>query len=367
MRIWSGTPYVAVYPGETAVFPVELAASSIASVTVSLSIRDLPGNWTYSFKVDDRKVQSVHLEAGKTVTIQLEVDVSEDSPIGTYKFSLTAYGRGEHEGYYFPVSEDLPLKVEVLPIEPTKLKITTMFPEVGAPAGSSLKYPIRIVNEGRTSDTFALKAEMPENWTAAFKTGEGLEVYRVYLDPGEAVELTVEADPPPRVKVGLYSLLVIVESSTGRGVVALPLAARISGSYEIKILNVNFYTTVTAGQRTVFQLYLRNSGDSDLSNVKLISSGEVPDGFAVTVDPSVIASLEPNAESSFSVLIETETSVNAGSYYLSFKVQSDQTETSEFSLRVDVRQQASYLTVGAILVMATVIALILVFRRFGRR
>jgi uncharacterized membrane protein len=94
---------------------------------------------------------------------------------------------------------------------------------------------------------------------------------------------------------------------------------------------------------------------------------DIPEGFTVSIDPSEISSLEPNAETKFSIIIQTTANVNAGSYYLEFKVQSDQTETSNFSLRVDVTQQTSYLTLGIAVVIGAVIALIIIFRRFGRR
>lgn len=367
LSLWSETPHVIVYAGETAEFFIDLAASSIVSITVLLSIQDLPSNWFYNFTVEGREIRSVHLEAGKTLTVQLNVEAPEEASNGEYEFSVTASGEAEHEGYSFHISEKLALTVEIQSSEfQLTATITTAFPEIGAPAGSSLKYPIEITNEERTSDTFTLAVETPENWTAVFKS-EDEEIYRIYLDAGETTELTVELTPPSRVRVGTYSLKVTAESLNGRGSASLPLMARISGSYEIEIQNVNFYTSVTAGQETSFLLDLKNSGDSLLSDVKVVNVEDVPEGFTVSMEPNSISSLEPNEETSYSIIIVTDADVNAGSYYLEFKAQSDQTETSDFSVRVDVRQQASYLTAGIILVIVAVIAMVIIFRRFGRR
>jgi len=367
LGMWSQTPHVVVYAGETASFSIDLTASSIASVTVSLSVQGLPSDWIYSFMVENRQIRGVHLEAGKTVAIQLSVETPREASTKVYEFSVVASGQGEYEGWSFPISEELPLKVEIQSTESkSNPKITTAFPEIGAPAGSSLKYPIKVTSEEKTSDTFILTVETPENWTATFKS-EAEEVYKVYLDAGESVELTVEVAPSPRVKVGVYFLTVTVESMNGRGSASLSLTARISGSYGIKILNVNFYAEVTASQNTIYSLDLKNSGDNPLTKVKAVKVSDVPDGFTVSIEPSEIASLEPNQEATFSITIETKATVNAGSYYLEFKVQSDQTETSNFSLRVDVHQQASYLTAGIALVIVAVIALVIIFRKFGRR
>jgi len=371
LRMWSEAPNVVVNAGETADFTITLAASTLFSITVSFSIIDLPENWTYSFYLKDLQIQGVHLEAGKTATIQLTVDIPLNAVTGTYEFKVTASGNGLHDSYSFPVSANLPLTLEIQPPRAQAvLSLTTTSPEIIAHVSSSLSYPITITNKQKTGDIFVLAVSLPKDWTATFKimvSGKSQEVKRVYIEGNKALELTLEVTPLIEVDIGSYPIVVTVTSENRQIEASLSLRASILGSYDLAVTNENLFTNVFAGSEAEYELTIGNIGGSEVTNVRVELDGQAPTDFTVRVSPRALASLEPDQETTFTISIETEPDVSAGSYYIDFKFVSDQTEAQKFSLRVDVEQRAgSIVYIGLVPIIGAVV-FFFVYRRIRRR
>jgi len=371
LRMWSEAPNIVGNAGETADFTIALAASTLFSITVSLSITDLPENWIHSFYLKDLQIQGVHLEAGETATIQLTVDIPLGAVTGTYKFKVVASGNGLHDSYSFPVSADLPLTLEIRSPRPeAALSLTTTLPEIIVHVGESLTYPITVTNKRNVGDIFVLSVSLPKDWTSAFKStveGQSQEVNRVYIEGNKAQELILEVTPPIDVEIGKYPIIVSVTSENYQVTASLPLTASVLGSYDIEVTNENFFTDVIAGLKVDYELKLRNIGGSEVTNVKVKITGQVPSGFTVSVNPNAVASLTPNQETTFTFSIETKSDVSAGSYYIDFEVSSDRTEAQKFSLRVDVQHQVgTAVYIGLIPIVAAVV-LFFVYRRIRRR
>ena len=370
LRMWSEAPSLVVNPGETADFSIALEASTLFSITVSLSITGLPENWTYGFYLKDLQIQGVHLEAGKTANFQLTVDVPSDAVTGTYEFEVVASGKGLHDSYSFPVSADLPLTLEVQPPQAqAALSLSTTSPEIIVHVGSSLTYPITITNKRKTGDVFVLAVSLPRNWTAAFKTvvGESQEVKKVYIEGNKALELALEVTPPIEADIGSYPIVVTVGSENRQIGASLSLRASILGSYDVAVTNENLSTSVFAGGETEYELTIGNIGGSEVTNVKVELDGQAPTDFTVRASPLALSSLEPDQETTFTISIKTETDVSAGSYYVKFKLLSDQTEAQKFSLRVDVEQRVGTIVyIGFVPIVAAVI-FFFVYRRIRRK
>lgn len=371
LRMWSEAPSLVVNPGETADFSIALEASTLFSITVSVSIAGLPENWTHGFYLKDLQIQAVHLEAGKTATFQLTVDVPSDAVTGTYEFEVVASGKGLHNSYSFPVSAALPLTLEIQPPQAqAAFSLSTTSPEIIAHVGSSLTYPITITNKRKTGDIFVLAVSLPRNWTAAFKitvAGESQEVKKVYVEGNEALELTLEVTPPIEADIGSYPIVVTVGSESRQIDTSLSLRASILGSYDLAVTNENLSTSVFAGGETEYELRIGNIGGSEVTNVKVELDEQPPTDFTVRVTPRALASLEPDQEAKFTITVETESDVSAGSYYIDFKLLSDQTEAQKFSLRVDVEQRAgSIVYVGLVPIVAAVV-FFFVYRRIRKK
>jgi len=145
------------------------------------------------------------------------------------------------------------------------------------------------------------------------------------------------------------------------------LTLNILGLYEVKITNRNFYMSVTVGGEASYELTVENTGTQVVTNLGVATSGNAPSGFTVDIKPTAHSSLRPDEEAAFTIMVTTEPDVNAGNYYVDFEVQSDQTESSMFSLRIGVEQQMTWIYIGGGLVVVAVIVLFIVYRRFGRR
>jgi uncharacterized membrane protein len=74
-----------------------------------------------------------------------------------------------------------------------------------------------------------------------------------------------------------------------------------------------------------------------------------------------------DGETTFTISIQTQSDVNAGNYYIDFTVVSDQTQAKQFTLRVEVLQEMSWLIYASVLLILAIVGLFFIYRKFGRR
>ncbi len=161
-----------------------------------------------------------------------------------------------------------------------------------------------------------------------------------------------------------------VAGAVGLLVVALLLALPLKALAQTKtdltlILTPNASSIdVQAGKDSREVLEVRNTGAAFLTNVTL--SVEKPPGWAVSLDPSQIGSLQPDAATSVSVVIRPPSSVTKGEYWVSFTAVSDGLQRIA-SLQVRVQPASYWIWVVAGIAAVVVAVFVAVFMRTGRR
>jgi len=317
----------------------------------------LPNGWRLSLKTSSgEEVSEVLLDGGKSVDLTVSITTSPETLAGAYNITVKAYS--------LSVSDSITLSVYVQnPL--TDIRFEASPPYVDVYAGSNARFKLKVTNFGSSKELLNLSLEgLAQNLRGWFEDSSKQEITKVYVGAGEAKEFYAIVSVPKGVKVGPQNFSVQISSPDVSK--SLSLTLNVLGLYDVTVANQNFYTSLNVGGKGAYSLTIQNTGSQDITNLKVLT-GNVPDGFTVTVDPLLVYSLPVNGESTFTISIQTQSDVNAGNYYIDFTVVSDQTQAKQFTLRVEVLQEMSWLIYASVLLLLAVVGLFFIYRKFGRR
>ncbi|MEM3872169.1 MAG: NEW3 domain-containing protein [Nitrososphaeria archaeon] len=349
-------PGKSVSPGGSVNFKVSLKNIMDIAQRFSLSF-SLPSGWSGSLKTSSGEgVSEVLLEGGKAVDLTVSVTTSSEASPGTYNVTVKACSSS--------LSDSITLSVYVLkPV--TEIRFEASPPYVDVYAGSNARFKLSVANLGSSNELLNLSIEgLAQGLTGRFEDVSKQEITKVYVGAGESKEFYAVVSVPKGSKLASQSFLVRLSNSEVNS--TLPLTLNVLGLYDVTITNQNFYTSLNVGGSGTFSLTVGNTGSQNLTNLKVLP-GSVPDGFTVTVDPSFVYSLPVDKETTFTINIQTQSNVNAGNYYIDFTVVSDQTQAKQFTLRVEVLQETSWLIYASVLLLLAIVSLFFIYRKFGRR
>jgi len=348
-----------VASGETVLFPVRVKNPFVVKLPFRVAIDSIPPNWMGLIRSGGEAVAELTLESGEFADLVVEVYVPPETPDAEYNVVFRASSPA--------ASEDVVLLVAVQKLAAgLGVSVQAVPPYLDAYAGSQAKFRLEATNRGGYDQLFDLDIKgLSPDLRAWFERPGGQEITRVYIEAGQLIEFYVVLAIPKGAQLGTMNFTVSITSASLTK--SLKLTLNVLGFYEIKITNVNFYARVTVGGETSYELRIRNTGTHDATNLRVSVGDSAPEGFTIGIKPSVFSSLEPDDEAVFTITAKTRSDVNAGNYYVDFKVWSDQTEPVTFSLRIEVEQQMSWILVGGTLLVISLIALFLVYRKFGRR
>jgi uncharacterized membrane protein len=349
-------PIARATPGSTVTFDLTIS-NVLTKRFTSAVIVDCPTDWAATLtRGDGSGLYGLSLEPGSSLQAELELDVPVTASPGDYQV-VVSVSTPDFESH-------LQLTVTVVTGEP-KPRLRTELPYVDAYAGNAATYSITLANIGNLDGIISIALEgLPSGYAWTAKESGGSVVSKVYLRAGESKELSVVVTIPPLAEPDVKELT--LKASAGDLVDQLNLRLGILGSYGLSYVTQNFYVESSAGRSGTFQVSVRNSGYSSLTNVKLQAS-DVPDGFEVSVDPGVVLLLTPQGTATFTVTFTTEATISAGDYYVTLSLAADQYQVSARSLHIYVKQSAEVVYVGAGIAVVVVAALLLVYRKYGRR
>ncbi|MEM2103518.1 MAG: NEW3 domain-containing protein [Candidatus Bathyarchaeia archaeon] len=351
-------PMKAVQPGETARFQVSLSNPIPTEQTFSISVDSVPMGWNAKIKTSGgENMQVINAYAGETVTLTVEVCTPTNANNGTYPIFLTAKSTWILENLTLWVTVQSPSAVIELKAVPPYLDIF---------GGSDAQFKIQASNIGRLDELLNLTAEgLPSDFKVIFKDSAGKQIKAIYVEAGQLKDFYVVVSTPIGQKLGARNFTVYAFNAELREKV--DLTVNILGFYKVELTNQNFYTATNVGGEATYILYTKNTGNVDVTNVKVAAAGLIPDGFIISISPSSIQSLGINQQASFLIEIKTESDVNAGNYYVNFQVTSDQTDSLLFTLRVEVFQTTNWILYALVIFIVAVIVLLIIYRKFGRR
>ncbi|NLT97382.1 MAG: hypothetical protein GXW96_04375 [Christensenellaceae bacterium] len=141
----------------------------------------------------------------------------------------------------------------------------------------------------------------------------------------------------------------------------------IIGTYEMKLSTPTGLLSVdaVAGQGSTVTLNIENTGNADLSNITLTAKS-TPANWSVTFDKDTIETLPAGQSVQVAATIKPAKDAVTGDYVVSIQAKST-LASSQADFRVTVKTSTIWGIVGIVIIAAVVVALVLVFRKFGRR
>lgn len=348
------TPYtkISVPPGQSIDYTIDVINNSSAVKKVSIALTGIPKGWAYDLKSGGWTVGELSILPKEKKNLTLRVDVPMKVDKGTYRFQVVAPG--------FTI---LPLTVIVSEQGTFKTELTAKQPNMQGNANASFTFNAEVRNRTADVQLYALRADVPPGWNAAFKTG-GRQVTSVQVEPNRTENLTVEIDPPDAIEAGSYKIP--VSAVTRETSATVDLEVVVTGSYNLELTTPTglLSTSVTAGDDRRVELLVKNNGSAGLKNIKLSSAAPV--NWEVTFDPREIGKLEAGRSVPVYATIKADKKAIAGDYVTNIEAKTPEV-SSKASFRVSVKTSVLYGWVGILIIAGVVGTVYAQFRKYGRR
>ena len=229
---------------------------------------------------------------------------------------------------------------------------------------------VQLENTGVVNQTFNLSSEASPGVSTGFSY-QGFNVSNIFVPAGEVKTISTRIEAAENANTGLQNLTIVADSGQSRAEEGLLLSIieEQESEEEISRLSLNLaeqYKRTNPGEELTVPVTVRNSGRTTLDNVNITVEG--PEGWESKITPSEISSMERFRSSRVTVSINPPANVEPGDYFVDISASSDQVGVEEPErLRVNISEKSGLRYVGAGLMVFSLLALVLVYRRFGRR
>lgn len=346
-------PAVVVAPGAEVTFDVDVRTDT--PDRVDLSLEQVPAGWDASLRGEGFVIDGVRTDGGEPVAIELEVTVPESAAAGTERIVLAARS-GE-------ARTSLELDVRVEAGAAGQVTLTTDHPELRGASDDTFRFSLRLDNDTADELTFALQAQGPERWRVEAKPSGQAQAASAVVDAGGNATIEVTAEVPAGAEAGRYPIL--VQASSTAHTVEAQLSVEVIGSYELTVTTPDERLNArgSAGSAIEQSIELRNTGTALLEAVRL--SHTAPSGWTVTFEPETI-DVPAGDRATVMARITPSGEAIAGDYVVTVRA-SNELADGDVQLRVSVETSVIWGAIGIGLIVAVVIGLGWVFRRYGRR
>lgn len=324
-------------------------------------ITDKPSGWIVEFYLMGYNVSDVFLNPGEKREVELKVIPSKDAASGDYKIRIMM--RAENV-----TSNQLILTIHLLSKSATTpLELTVPYLSLAGEPGSTLDYMFDIKNNLDRDVVIGFDVDAPKGWIVVFKpaTYENRIISGITLEPRERkIGLVMSVRIPDNAKPGNYKINFSI--STEGYVEKASVTAKVTGikKYSLTTSDQLLSFEVQAGEKRNITLIVVNEGTESVYNVRF--SSIPPSGWDVKIDPEKISVLEAGETKAVTLTVRPPTNTLAGDYSLNIRAYSEESGTQTLDLRITVTKQTFWGLIGVLVVAISVIALLIVFWRFGR-
>ncbi|HSM57080.1 MAG TPA: NEW3 domain-containing protein [Candidatus Sulfomarinibacteraceae bacterium] len=340
---------------ETADLDLRLRTGTEAQI-VSLSVEDLPENWTADFRGRNRLVRSVYVTPDDTATVTLRVTPPEDVEPGEYSFTVIAEGEA--------AEDELPITLVVQERVPANLSLSVELPMVRGRPDSTFRYNATLENEGDEDLTVNLSADAPPGFVVTFESGTQ-EVTTLPLAAGDSERINISVEPITRLEVGTYPI--VVHADGGVAQASLELAADVVGQSSVTLTTPDGRLSgqAEAGAETTYTLLLQNTGSAPARGIEM--SHSAPNGWTVSFEPEGVDELPPGQQQEVTARVQPPDNAIAGDYVVTFRARPEDASNESMEYRVTVRTSTLWGVAGVALIAVAVAVVGLAVARFGRR
>ncbi len=234
--------------------------------------------------------------------------------------------------------------------------------------GGSVSFGVKIENTGVVNQTFQL-GNTGEGISSSF-TYQGYNVSQVFVPYGESRNLNVELNVAENTSIGLREVEIVAENrSKATDNVLLSVLEKETqekGEPRIDVSLREQYARTNPGEELSIPVTVRNSGRVTLENVEITVEG--PDGWSTELTPKDLGSLQEYRSGRATLTVKPPTDAQQGDFFVDVSASSDQVGLDEpKQVRINISEKSGLRYIGVILMVISLLALILVYWRFGRR
>jgi len=350
-----GTPYpaVAVAPGSKVSFDVTVRTD--VADRVDLAIDEVPADWIASLRGEGFVVDGVQTTGDDPVELTLDVTVPDSAPAGTQRVVVAARS-GQ-------ARDTLALDIRVEETAAGQVSLTSSYPELRGASDSTYRFSLRLENETAEDLTFALQARGPDGWRVEAKPTSQAQAASAVVQAGSNSTIDVTADVPAGTEAGRYPI--VVEATSADRTVQAELAVEVIGSFDLTVATPDGRANArgNAGSPIEQPVVVKNDGTAALEDVTL--SATSPTGWRVTFDQETIT-VPPGQEGRVMASITPSGDAIAGDYVVTIRASND-LANGDIEMRITVETSLVWGVLGIGLILAVVVAIGWMFRRYGRR
>lgn len=348
------TPYtkIVVPPGETIEYNIDIKNTGGSIQKTDILVSGIPETWNYSLKAGGWDIKQVAIQPNDKESVKLKIDISQNTNKGTYRFSVKT-----NDG------TELPLTVIVSKQGTFKTEFTSTQINMMGHAKSNFNFSAKLKNMTGEKQLYSLQADAPEGWVVLFKTGAN-QTAAVETDPNAFTNISIEVKPPLNVIKGKYTIPVHAINRETSSEIQLEVV--ITGTYEMELTTPSglLSNSITAGSEKPIELLIKNTGTSDLKNIKL--SASKPKDWDITFDKDEIERISAGEDAKVTAKIKAADKAIPGDYLLTLSSKTAETD-AKASIRVTVKTSLFAGWIGLLIIVAIVGLLVYLFRKYGRR
>lgn len=349
------TPYpsLTVSPGTQVSF--DLSVETKDPARVDLAVGGAPATWKAILHGGGYVVGAVQTDGTKATTVRLDVDVPDDAT-GSTRLTVTATSGGD--------TATLALDIKVQVDAGGEITVTPDYTALRGSSNQSFTFNLTIANQTPEDVSYTATGEGPDGWTVDVTlTGQAQAVSGTAKAGGSAAA-AVKVTPATTADAGTYKVAVV--ATVAGTAYPIELSVEVTGSYTLVLSTQTQVLSVSgpAGNVTEQVFTLTNNGTAPITNV--VMSGSLPANWKAEYDPATVPSIAAGQSVTVTAKITPAADAIAGDYSLSFTGRGKEAnDTAE--IRFTVEASILGAIVGGALIVAFVVGLLWVFRRYGRR
>jgi uncharacterized membrane protein len=240
----------------------------------------------------------------------------------------------------------------------------TVRPAAIAQAGTTATLAMALVNETSAPHSYELTATgLPTGMTVTFSQS-GPVVTSVKVGPQASTPVTLRVQVPADARLGSADIKFVARRDDGTSVEA-PFTLDVESTYALKITSASRNVSTFSGQDFALDVAVVNNGAADATNLK--PSLDMPPKWVLVSDPPAIPNLGPGKEAVFHLKVTVPASQVAIDQPVKVSVGSDQVSSPSSPVSVRVQNNPVYLPIAGGVVLIALVALVVYFRRKGRR
>jgi uncharacterized membrane protein len=360
-----------IYPGDTVEFPITVNCGYNLSEDAwcSLIVKDKPKEWSAGFYENNEQITNVFFpeDDSDPVDVVLRVKTSDNVLNGVYPiWAEFAPDDGDTISREFAITVDDNAE--------SNLDIYSSTPGIETKSSDSVRYLLTLENNYDHRIAVSLNTiGKPEEWNIEFLQEIDNEEYRLKtlsLAANTQQEILMEVKPYINSTDGEYNFEVQAIPKNGVRNVSVKLDLTINNDLETEeMLTISQNTkslVINPGSTKEIYVTLRNNGDETLTNIDL----KVQEVSGITAEVrsfGTIDELEPGDTWDTSIEITARADASPGSKDLLMRAVSDDAQSQDGRVEVIVEKSSSGGFVGIGMVVISILLLIVIVRKFGRR